>query len=197
MILYCATTNAGKLREFRAGAPERLCIEPLPAIRDVPVPEETGSTFEENAVQKALHYGAYTAGWLIAEDSGLEVEALGGAPGVWSARYAGPGATDEDNNRKLASELGSAENRRARYVCAIALVHAGNVEGVFRGAVEGEIAREPRGSNGFGYDPWFFYPPFGCTFGEATQERKLAVSHRAAALAELSAYVRGAQLLSE
>jgi XTP/dITP diphosphohydrolase len=122
---------------------------------------------------------------LIAEDSGIEVDALGGAPGVWSARFAGLDATDADNNRRLLEKLGETRNRATRYVSVIALAKAGRIEAAFRGEVEGEIALEPRGSNGFGYDPLFYYPPFGCTFGEAAPERKQTVSHRGRALEEL------------
>jgi XTP/dITP diphosphohydrolase len=178
--IFCATTNRGKLREFRMKS--GFEIEPLPGLESIPVCEETGNTFEANAVQKALHYGARTGGLLMAEDSGIEVDALGGAPGVWSARFAGPGATDADNNRLLLDRLGDTRNRSARYVSVIALAKAGKIEMTFRGEVEGEIAFEPRGFNGFGYDPLFYYPPFGCTFGEAAPEQKQAVSHRGRAL---------------
>ena len=183
MKIICATTNRGKLREFwmKAGVE----VEPLPGLESIPACGETGSTFEENAIQKALYYGAYTDGFLIAEDSGLEVEALGGAPGVFSARFAGPDATDEDNNRLLLEKLGETRDRVARYVSVIALTRAGRIVATFRGEVEGEITLQPRGANGFGYDPLFFYRSFGCTFGEASPERKHAVSHRGRALDEL------------
>jgi XTP/dITP diphosphohydrolase len=190
VIVSCATTNAGKLREFRLAATGICEIEPLPGLAGVPAPEETGTTFEENAIQKALWYGAQTDGWLFAEDSGLEVDALGGAPGVYSARFAGEGATDEANNRRVLELLGDNVSRTGRFVCAIALVHAGKLVQTFRGAVEGEILHEPRGSDGFGYDPLFFYPPFGCSFGEVERERKQTVSHRGAALRAMLDYLR-------
>jgi XTP/dITP diphosphohydrolase len=117
----------------------------------------------------------------------MEVDALGGAPGVFSARFAGPHATDEANNRLLLEKLAEVTERQARFVCAIALIEGGAVRGVFRGVVEGIIAREPRGMGGFGYDPLFYYRPFGCTFGEATAAQKLAVSHRGQALRALLA----------
>lgn len=164
-------------------------VEPLPGIESIPPCEETGNTFEENAVQKALYYGAHTDGVLIAEDSGIEVDALGGAPGVWSARFAGPGATDDENNRLLLEKLGNTPQRTARYVSVIALARGGKIEATFRGEVEGEITVAPRGSNGFGYDPLFFYPPFGCTFGEAAPEQKQSVSHRGRALDKLAKYM--------
>src|SRR5206468_9305736 len=121
-----------------------------------------------NAIKKARHYGRHASGVLFADDSGLEVDALDGAPGVYSARFAGEHATDEANNRLLLERLQGVENRRARFVCAIAVVEGENLLGVFHGAVEGEIIEKARGSEGFGYDPLFYYAPFGCTFGEAT-----------------------------
>lgn len=192
MIVYCATTNQGKLREFRMAASDVCSIEPLPGLVDLPAPEENGSTFEENAAIKALAYGAHTDGWLFAEDSGLEVDALGGSPGVYSARFAGEGATDDANNRRVLDLLGDNPTRSARFVCVIALVHGGKLVRTFRGTVEGQILHEPRGGNGFGYDPLFFYPPFNCSFGEVARERKQTVSHRGAALREMTAFLRAA-----
>jgi XTP/dITP diphosphohydrolase len=181
--LYCATGNAGKLREFRMAADStRIEIELLPAYMQLPVAVEDGATFEENAIKKALHYGPHAGGLLFADDSGLEVEALGGAPGVYSARFSGPHATDESNNRLLLERLRGAANRKARFVCAIALVEGERVVGVYHGAVEGVIVEEARGSGGFGYDPLFYCPDFGCTFGEATAEQKLSLSHRGQAV---------------
>ena len=167
-----------------------LTIEPLPGFRDIPVCEETGSTFEENAIQKALHYGVHTRGYLFAEDSGLEVDALAGEPGVYSARYAGPDATDEANNRLVLQRLGSSARRSARYVCVIALVEAGVLIKTFRGTVEGELLTSPRGANGFGYDPLFYYPPFGCSFAEVSREEKQTVSHRGKALEKMLSYLK-------
>jgi XTP/dITP diphosphohydrolase len=192
VILYCATTNPGKVAEFRLAGSQNLIIEPLPGMRDIPVCEETGVTFEENAVQKALYYGTYQD-WVFAEDSGLEVDALGGAPGVYSARFSGSDATDESNNRLLIDRLGSKTDRTGRYVCVIALTRAGELVKTFRGMVEGEILPEPRGMNGFGYDPLFYYPPFGATFGEVSASQKQTVSHRGAALKQLAAYLKSEQ----
>jgi XTP/dITP diphosphohydrolase len=181
--LYCATGNAGKLREFRMAADStRIGIELLPGFKQLPPALEDGTTFEENAIRKALHYSPHVAGLLFADDSGLEVDALGGAPGVYSARFSGPHATDESNNRLLLEKLRGIANRRARFVCAIALVEAERVIGVYHGAVEGTILDEPRGTGGFGYDPLFYCPAFGCTFGEATAEQKLSLSHRGQAM---------------
>ncbi len=196
MKLFCATSNEGKLREFRAASGPDFEILPLPGLRAIDAPEESGQTFEANAILKGRFYGAHlpaesAEGFLFAEDSGLEVNALGGDPGVYSARFAGPDATDAANNQHLLKRLEQSANRAARYVCVIALVKNGEVLRTFRGIVEGEITREPKGSGGFGYDPLFFYPPFAITFGEAPPERKAAVSHRAEALAEMFAFLRG------
>ncbi|HLI84821.1 MAG TPA: RdgB/HAM1 family non-canonical purine NTP pyrophosphatase [Bryobacteraceae bacterium] len=181
--LYCATANPDKLREFRMAAAgpsptPLLAIDPLPGLADLAPCVEDGVSFEQNAILKARYYGKHAPGLLFAEDSGLEADALGGAPGIYSARFAGPQATGEANNRLLLEKLQNAPVRSARYVCVVALVDSGQLLHTFRGTVEGEIAREPRGSNGFGYDPLFYYPPFGCTFGETAPERKWQVSHR-------------------
>jgi XTP/dITP diphosphohydrolase len=187
MIVYCATSNHGKLREFQSAAPD-FDVRPLPV--SVAPPEEHGSTFEENAREKALAYGAHVDGYLFADDSGLEVDALGGEPGVHSARYAGLNATDKENNAMLLERLRGIENRGARFVCVIALVRGGTLIKTFRGTVEGRIIDAPRGSDGFGYDPLFYHKPFGCTFGEATLDQKMRVSHRAQALHAMFTYLR-------
>ncbi len=187
MIVYCATSNPGKLREFQLAAPD-FDVRPLPA--KVPPPEETGATFEENAASKAEYYGKLVKGYLFADDSGLEVDALAGAPGVHSARYAGEGATDQENNALLLESLKGAAYRTARFVCVIALVKDGTLVKTFRGTVEGRILRDARGSGGFGYDPLFYYEPFGCTFGEAPIDRKMTVSHRAQALGAMFTFLR-------
>ena len=182
--LYGATGNPGKLREFRLAAVARpdVEIEPLPDLSQIPPAPEDGITFEENAVWKAQYYGSLTPELLFADDSGLEVDALGGAPGLYSARFGGFPTDDAKNNRVLLETLQGLQPRTARFVCVMALVEAGRLRGIFRGQVEGLIADEPRGRNGFGYDPLFYYPPFGCTFGEIEPERKLEVSHRGQAL---------------
>jgi XTP/dITP diphosphohydrolase len=200
VIISCGTTNQGKLREFRLAASQFGGNFDLRSI-DAPPPEENGSTFEETAIEKALHYSGYAADYVFADDSGLEVDALDGVPGVYSARFAGPKATDEDNNRLLLEKLNlpekphgleklhGVENRTARFVCAIALAKDGRIIQTFRGVVEGRIIDEPRGSHGFGYDPLFYYPPFGCTFGEASDAQKMSVSHRAQALNAMFAFL--------
>jgi XTP/dITP diphosphohydrolase len=192
--LFCATTNPGKLREFRHAAenlePEFFEIDSLPGLKQITPPDETGATFEENAVQKAIYYSSFTAELMFAEDSGLEVDALNGAPGVHSARFSGPEATDAKNNALLLEELAGATVRTARYVCVIALVRQGRVLATFRGTVEGEILNEERGANGFGYDPMFYCSALQCTFGEATTEMKLHVSHRGVATKKMLQYLK-------
>jgi XTP/dITP diphosphohydrolase len=187
MIVFCGTSNPGKLREFQLAAPD-FDVRALPA--SIPPPDEHGDTFEANAIEKARAYGAHTSGYLFADDSGLMVDALGGEPGVHSARYAGPGATDEANNQLLLQRLRGIENRAARFVCVIALVSDGQLVKTFQGAVEGRIIDAPRGSGGFGYDPLFYHEPFGCTFGEAPIDQKMRVSHRAQALNAMFTYLR-------
>jgi XTP/dITP diphosphohydrolase len=193
--LYCATTNPGKLREFQMAFDAFIHVEVLPHLASITPPEETGSTFEENAALKAQYYSKHCDGYLFADDSGLEVDALAGAPGVYSARFAGPHATDAANNQLLISRMQGIANRTARFVCAIALATGGRLVETFRGEVEGRLLDAPRGDTGFGYDPLFFYPPFGCTFGEAPLDRKMEVSHRAEALRRMKAYLLSEQRL--
>jgi XTP/dITP diphosphohydrolase len=187
MTVYCATSNPGKLREFQLAAPD-FDVRALP--KTIPPPEEDGETFEANAIQKAMAYGKHVSGYLFADDSGLEVDALGGAPGVHSARFAGEHSTDAANNALLLERLRGVENRAARFVCVIALALDGKPVKTFRGSVEGRIIDDARGSGGFGYDPLFYCPDFGCTFGEASIEQKMQVSHRGRALAALFTYLR-------
>jgi XTP/dITP diphosphohydrolase len=185
MVLYCATSNPGKLREFRL-----VCdVEPLPNLSQIPAPEETGDTFEANAIQKALYYSKHSPHLLFAEDSGLEVDALNGDPGVLSARFAGPSASDEDNNRLLVERMHGVRDRTARFVAVVALASKGQLLHTFRGIIEGHILESPRGSNGFGYDPLFYYPPFHCSLAEVPLERKMQVSHRGHALREMLFYL--------
>jgi XTP/dITP diphosphohydrolase len=184
MKLWLATSNPGKVREFMNAG---LDVEMLPGMKDIPVAPETGDTFEANAVEKALYYSGLHEGMLIAEDSGLEVDALGGAPGVYSARWAGD---DAANNARLVREMTGKTVRLARYVCVIALVEGTEVLGTFRGTVEGEILQSPRGEGGFGYDPYFLYPPLGKTFAEISKEVKGQFSHRGNAIAKLGVWLR-------
>ena len=182
MKVYAASTNQGKLQEFGA--------EALPGLKQIPPPEETGDTFAENAAIKAAYYSRHLPGELvIADDSGLSVDALGGAPGVHSARYAGVDGDAEANKQKLLRAMDGIENRAAKFVCVIALAKDGEVLATFEGEVRGEILREARGTGGFGYDPLFYYPPLGVTFAEASAEQKHSVSHRGRALRKLHEFL--------
>jgi XTP/dITP diphosphohydrolase len=187
--LYCATTNRGKLREFQLALEDSFQVETLPALASIPPCEETGATFEENAIQKALYYSKHCGEYLFVDDSGLEVDALNGAPGVYSARFAGPHATDAANNQLLLDRMRGLTDRHARFVCVVALAESGRLLQTFRGEVEGQVTDALQGSNGFGYDPVFFYQPFGCTFGQAPLERKMKVSHRSRALQAMRDYL--------
>jgi XTP/dITP diphosphohydrolase len=190
MKLYCATTNPGKIREFQASLAGHFDVAVIPGLAGIAPPEETGDTFEANAMVKARYYSRFCNGLLFADDSGLAVDALGGAPGVMSARFAGPNATDEENNRLLLERLQGVRHRKARFVCAIALARGGDPVGTFSAEVEGEITDEPRGQRGFGYDPLFYYEPFECTFGQALLADKKRVSHRARALAQMREWLK-------
>lgn len=193
MVIYCASGNRGKLDEFSLAAESWASdceIEVLPNLDRLEPCDETGSTFEENAILKAACYGIHAPGLLFADDSGLEADALGGAPGVISARFSGPNATDEANNKLLLEKLRGISNRSARFVCVIALSDKGRLLRTFRDEVRGEILEQARGSRGFGYDPLFYYPPFGCSFGEISAGRKLQVSHRGRALAAMFQFLR-------
>jgi XTP/dITP diphosphohydrolase len=190
MKIWCASGNAGKLREFRlAGQLLNVDVEPLPGLKSIIAPEETGATFEENACLKAAYYSRSAPGLLFADDSGLAVDSLGGEPGVYSARYAGEHATDEDNNRLVLERLAGNPNRTARFVCVIALAKDGEIVKTFRGEVEGQMLHEARGPGGFGYDPLFFYPAFDCSFGEVDDEKKFSVSHRGNAVRAMLEYL--------
>jgi len=190
MRVYCATSNPGKLCEFSHGLKGLVDVRTIPNLGAIPAPKETGATFEENAVLKALYYARYCDGMVFAEDSGLEVDSLNGAPGVYSARFAGPDASDVDNNRLLLEKLRGVQNRGARFVSVIALAQGEQVLRTFRGEVGGQILLAPRGENGFGYDPLFYYPPFGCSFGEAPLESKMQVSHRGRALSKMADFLK-------
>ena len=190
-----ATSNAGKIRDF-AGAASSFGIEiaPLPNLASLPSVVEDGATFEANARKKAEAYSRFVPGEIvIADDSGLEVDALSGAPGVHSARYAAddPRAAERNvddgiNNRKLIREikLVRIENRKAEFVCVIAAAREGETLAVFEGKAEGIILEQPRGFNGFGYDPLFYFPSIQKTFAELSAEEKAKYSHRGAAFRE-------------
>jgi XTP/dITP diphosphohydrolase len=181
--LLVASSNRGKLREYQAlaepaGASVDLAF--IPNFDSLPVFEEIWPTFGENAAGKALHYSRFAKGLVIADDSGLVVPALGGAPGVLSARYAGPDASDADRIQKLLGEMNgkNSRDREARFVCVVAVAQSGIVRGLFSASAEGILLDEPRGLGGFGYDPIFYFPALGKTYAEISREEKNLYSHR-------------------
>lgn len=190
--IVIATRNSGKIREIKdlvADLPVRFrSLDEAPAAPDV---VEDGATFEENALKKARETSSATELPVIADDSGLCVDALGGRPGVHSARYAGEGASDEDKCASLLEELKNTpdRDRGARFVSVLALVYPEGTERVFIGECPGRITHEPRGSEGFGYDPIFLYEQTGLTFAEMSREDKNRVSHRGAALRAFADYL--------
>lgn len=192
--IVLATRNQGKVREFNNlfAHVGWECVS-LAEFADAPEVVEDGDTFEANAVKKAVTISTYLNLPAIGDDSGLEVDALDGRPGVYSARYAGEHATDEENWRKLLKELDGVANARrtARFRCTLALVEPGAEPIIATGACEGVIAREPRGSNGFGYDPVFFVPARQKMMAELAPEEKNAISHRAEAMRNLLAIIEG------
>ncbi len=192
--LYLASSNAGKLRELRALAEgSEINAELLPKFRELPAAKEEHASFALNAIEKALHYSRLADdGLIVADDSGLVVDALDGAPGVRSARYAGPNASDEDNNRKLLAELrGVPEKKRtARYLCVLALARRNKLVALFSDSCEGRILTEYRGSGGFGYDPLFYFPPLEKTLAEVSEAEKNLHSHRGKAFRKLLSYLK-------
>ena len=191
MKILVATTNPGKLREIRhilAGAADLVT---LAEVCGVPEPEETGTTFAENARLKALYYAAATGLPSVADDSGLEIDELDKEPGVHSARWHGTdyGVKFQKIYERLAER--SVSGSRARFVAAVALAEQGQILFETQAVVEGTIAPEPRGTGGFGYDPIFYYPPLGCTLAELADDAKEAVSHRGAAFRDLRRFLLG------
>lgn len=186
--VFLATGNRHKVGEFRAllAGLEGVLVEGAEAVGGMPPVEETGATFAENALLKAraLAVQVAGAGWVLADDSGLVVPALGGAPGIFSSRYAGPGATDADNRARLQREMAglAGEQRRAWFHCSLAVLGPAGEEAVFEGRCEGRILEEPRGTGGFGYDALFVPDGEEQTFGELSPERKDGMSHRARAV---------------
>jgi XTP/dITP diphosphohydrolase len=192
--LFLASSNPRKVGEFRAMAPTaapsaRVELGSLPGFDSLPSFQENAPTFAENSLGKALHYSRLREGFVFADDSGLVVPALGGVPGVHSARYAGPNATSAQRITKLLGELRgkTSSQRAAHFVCAIALAKQGHAIAVITDRVDGEILDAPRGSAGFGYDPVFYFPPLKKTFGELTAEEKNQHSHRGKAFRKLLA----------
>jgi len=200
--LFLASSNPGKLNEFRALASKiagaaSLDLQPLPNFSELPAFEESAPTFSENAAGKALHYSRFSDLPVMADDSGLVVDALGGAPGVRSARYAGPNASSAARIAKLLAEMRQcgAKDRRARFVCVIALAMRGRVAAVFSESVEGEILENVRGSGGFGYDPVFYFSPAAKSFAEMSSEEKNRYSHRAKAFRKLADFLATSRVL--
>jgi XTP/dITP diphosphohydrolase len=199
--IVIATTNPGKLREIRdlmAGVPVTLIgLADMPPVEE---PEETGVTFEENARLKALYYDSHLPanGMTVAEDSGLVIDALDGEPGVRSARFLRADASYPERFAEIFRRLGERPNepRTARFVCAVAVVERGRLIYETDGTVEGEIAAAPSGSGGFGYDPIFYYPPYGSTLADVTQEEKIRVAHRGMAFRKLAAWLEARHVAS-
>jgi XTP/dITP diphosphohydrolase len=191
MKVVLATANPGKQREFAALLGPRGFELVLQSELHIDSIAETGHTFEDNALLKARHAAALSGLPALADDSGLEVDALGGRPGVWSARFAGPGASDEDNNKQLLLALAERPDapRTARYRCVLALVRSASDPRplLAQGSWEGRIGASPAGSGGFGYDPYFIPAGFECTAAELSAVQKNALSHRGAALRDLIA----------
>lgn len=194
--IFVATSNAGKLRDFGAAAgSETIHFETLPGLHEIAAPPEDEPTFEGNACAKAIYYSRFAPGaWVLADDSGLEVDALEGRPGVRSARFAedlgslrSESGVDASNNEALLLAMLEATDRTARYRCVLALARDGAVERVSSGTVEGEILSDPEGTGGFGYDPLFFVPELGCSMAQAGMADRLRVSHRGRALRVLLA----------
>lgn len=195
--LVVATGNKGKLAEFaQALEKEGVEVVGIEALEPGDPVEETGTTFEENAKLKAEAYSLRTALPVVADDSGLEVDALGGEPGVQSARYGEEGLDDAGRVRLVLDRMEGvpAEDRTARFVCLLALARGGKTVETFRGTVEGLVLEEPRGSEGFGYDPIFYHPTMERAFAEMSKEEKRLVSHRGAAIARLLASVRDGRI---
>lgn len=186
--ILIATRNPGKVREFaQALEPQGFQVFGMDALSDTGEIEETGETFAANARLKAEGYSSRTDMLVLADDSGIEVDALDGAPGVQSARYGGPELDDGGRSRLLLRELEGVpdERRTARFRCVLALARDGKTLATFDGVIEGRISHAPEGENGFGYDPLFFHPPSGCTTAQLTPVEKQKVSHRGQAIAAL------------
>jgi XTP/dITP diphosphohydrolase len=191
--ILIASSNPGKTRELsellEAAGHRATTLGDRPA--PIPTFEENGRTYEENGLGKARHYARLSGLPTIADDSGLEVDALGGEPGVWSARYGGPGLDDAGRNRRLLEALQDVPDggRTARYVAVAVVARPDGEARAFRGECDGVILREPRGTGGFGYDPLFFHPPFDATFAEVEPARKHGVSHRGRAFKALADFL--------
>ena len=197
LSLLLASANPGKLREYRelAGDPH-VQLELIPHFNELAQFDEAAPTFAENSAGKALHYSQFTTDLVVADDSGLVVPALEGAPGVHSARYAGPSATDAHRIQKLLREMRGKEGdqRRARFICVVTLARSGRALAITSDFTEGTLTLEPRGKHGFGYDPIFFSPQLGRTFAEATQQEKNHYSHRGRAFRKVLELLSSSQI---
>jgi XTP/dITP diphosphohydrolase len=186
-LVVLATTNQNKVREFKSFTKDfPVEVKSLADFGPLPLVIEDGLTFDANAYKKALHYARVLGIPAIADDSGLSVEALGGAPGVWSARYAGENATDAQNCEKMLREMQGVENRRASFTCVLSIAVPAGPALTYEATCDGTILETPQGSNGFGYDPLFYFEPLGKSFAELSLEEKNKVSHRGKVLTELS-----------
>ncbi len=193
MELVVATRNAGKLKEIRRLlAGEGICVQGLSDIEDAPEVVEDGATFAANALKKAEQIARHTGKPCLADDSGLMVNALQGAPGIHSARYAGPEANDQSNNRKLLAALADIPegSRDAAFCCVMALCIPDQPPQFFEGRVAGQILHAPQGAGGFGYDPLFWLPEFACTMAELPLDTKNRISHRGQALRQAVAFLK-------
>jgi XTP/dITP diphosphohydrolase len=187
--LILATRNAHKTGEIRAMIGDRFEVLDATAFPELPEIEETGTTFLGNARLKALGISCRVEGWVLSDDSGLEVDALGGAPGVWSSSYGGEEGNHAKNNARLLAEMAGMGDRSARFLCTMVLARNGIEQATFSGAVEGRIVESPHGAGGFGYDPLFIPTGHHRTFAELGDQIKNTLSHRARALAQVIAFL--------
>ncbi|MEP2777602.1 MAG: RdgB/HAM1 family non-canonical purine NTP pyrophosphatase [Luteolibacter sp.] len=188
--LILATRNAHKTEEIRQILGDRFCITDVRSFPELPEIEETGTTFVENARLKAMGISTRVPGWVLADDSGLEVDALGGAPGVWSSSFGGEEGNHAKNNVRLMQEMSGKDNRAARFRCTLVLAKDGEEIGVFCGTVEGTIATEAAGDGGFGYDPYFIPDGYEKSLSQLGSAIKNSLSHRANALSELTEFLK-------
>lgn len=188
--IVIASNNQGKINDFKAIFPNKNVIGISELIKDFDV-EETGTTFEENAKLKSVAAAKALNKQVIADDSGLEVQALNGEPGVYSARYAGLDKNDQDNIKKLLDNMNNETERAAQFVCVISMSSPNGQTQQFKGTVSGEITTEPIGGNGFGYDPVFYVPSLGKTMAQLTDEEKAKISHRGNAINQLQQFLAG------
>lgn len=188
--IVIASNNQGKINDFKAIFPNKNVIGISELIKDFDV-EETGTTFEENAKLKSVAAAKALNKQVIADDSGLEVQALNGEPGVYSARYAGLDKNDQDNIKKLLDNMNNETERAAQFVCVISMSSPNGQTQQFKGTVSGEITTEPIGENGFGYDPVFYVPSLGKTMAQLTDEEKAKISHRGKTINQLQQFLAG------